>query len=146
MNPAAEITRGSHVRLHYTITLEDGTEADSSRGGEPLEFVLGDGTMLEKLEEFLLGMRAGQRAAYSVSPEQGFGYPDTEAVHVMPRNDFPAEMELAPGVIIAFTTPAGDEVPGTVTALDETQVTVDFNHPLAGHTLNFDVEILAVQA
>ncbi|WP_127475925.1 FKBP-type peptidyl-prolyl cis-trans isomerase [Sulfurivermis fontis] len=146
MNPAAEITRGSHVRLHYTITLEDGTEADSSRGGEPLDFVLGDGTMLEGLEDFLLGMRAGQRAAYSVSPEQGFGYRDAEAVHVMPRSDFPAEMELAPGVIVAFTTPAGDEVPGTVTALDETQVTVDFNHPLAGHTLNFDVEILAVQA
>lgn len=146
MSSVPEITRGSHIRLHYTITLEDGTEADSSRDGEPLEFALGDGTMLEALEDFLLGMRAGQRATWSVSPEQGFGYPDAEAVHVMPRNDFPADMDLAPGVIIAFTTPAGDEVPGTVTALDDAEVTVDFNHPLAGRTLSFDVEILAVQS
>lgn len=146
MNSDQSITRGSRVRLHYTLTLEDGTEVDSSHGGEPLEFALGDGTMLDGLESFLLGMRAGQRATYSVSPEQGFGYPDAEVVHVIPRHDFPAEMALAPGMIIAFTTPAGDEVPGTVTAVDDAQVTVDFNHPLAGHTLSFAVEILAVQS
>lgn len=145
MDTKQEIAPGSRVTLHYTLTLENGTEADSSRGGEPLIFTLGDGTMLEGLENFLLGMSAGQRASYGVSPEQCFGYPTTEAVHVMPRDDFPAEMDLAPGVIVGFTTPAGDEVPGTVTEVDEARVTVDFNHPLAGHTLNFDVEVLAVE-
>lgn len=144
MNTAPVIAPGSHVTLHYTITLEDGTEADSSRDGEPLAFALGDGTMLEGLEHVLLGMQAGQRATYSVSPEQCFGYPAAEAVHVMPRDDFPAEMDLAPGVIVGFATPAGDEVPGTVIEIDEARVTVDFNHPLAGHTLTFEVEILAV--
>lgn len=145
MDTKQEITPGSRVTLHYTLTLENGTEADSSRGGEPLVFTLGDGTMLEGLENFLLGMSVGQRASYSVSPEQCFGYPTADAVHIMPRADFPVGMELAPGVIVGFTTPGGDEVPGTVTEVDETQVTVDFNHPLAGHTLDFDVEILVVE-
>lgn len=141
-----EITHGSRVSLHYTLTLENGTEADSSRDGEPLSFVLGDGTMLEGLEGFLLGMKPGQHGEYRVSPEQGFGYPDADAVHVMPRDDFPVEMDLSPGVIVGFTTPAGDEVPGTITEIDEARVTVDFNHPLAGHTLNFQVDILAVES
>ncbi|PKM43212.1 MAG: peptidylprolyl isomerase [Gammaproteobacteria bacterium HGW-Gammaproteobacteria-1] len=141
-----EITRGSHVSLHYSLTLENGTEADSSRDGEPLTFVVGDGTMHEGLEGFLIGMKPGQQASYPVSPEQGFGYPDTDAVHVMPRDDFPVEMDLTPGVIVGFTTPAGDEVPGTITEIDEARVTVDFNHPLAGHTLNFEVEILTVES
>lgn len=145
MTTVPAVAPGSRITLHYTLTLENGTEADSSRGGEPLIFTLGDGTMLEGLENFLLGMSAGQRASYCVSPEQCFGYPTTDAVHVMPRDDFPAEMDLAPGVIVGFTTPAGDEVPGTVTEVDEARVTVDFNHPLAGHTLDFDVEILAVE-
>ncbi len=146
MNTAPVINPGSRITLHYTLTLENGTEADTSRDGEPLVFTLGDGTMLEGLENFLSGMHAGQHATYSVSPEQCFGYPDAGAVHVMPRDDFPVDMDLAPGVIVGFTTPAGDEVPGTVTEIDEARVTVDFNHPLAGHTLTFDVEILAVDA
>jgi FKBP-type peptidyl-prolyl cis-trans isomerase SlpA len=141
-----EVTRGSRVSLHYTLALENGTEADSSRGGEPLTFVLGDGTMHEGLEGLLIGMKPGQQANYQVGPEQGFGYPDADAIHVLPRDDFPAEMDLTPGVIVGFTTPAGDEVPGTITEVDEARVTVDFNHPLAGHTLNFDVEILVVDA
>lgn len=147
MSSVPEISRGSRVTLHYTLTLENGTEADSSRGDEPLGFTIGDGTMLAGLEHFLLGMHPGQRATFTVSPEHGFGHRDAEAVHVLPRDDFPEDlgMELAPGVIIGFTTPAGDEVPGTVTEVDEARVTVDFNHPLAGHTLSFAVEILAVE-
>lgn len=146
MTTQPEIGRGSRVRLHYTLTLEDGTEADSSHGGEPLAFTLGDGTLLAGLEQFLLGMHAGQRASHRVSPEQGFGYPDAAAVQVMPRDDFPAGMDLSPGVIVGFSTPAGDEVPGTIVAIDEARVTVDFSHPLAGHTLTFEVEILAVES
>lgn len=146
MDTQQEITRGSRVTLHYTLTLENGTEADSSHGDEPLSLVIGDGSMLEGLEACLLGMRAGQQATFMVGPEQGFGFPDAEAVQVMPRDDFPDDMDLTPGVIIGFTTPAGDEVPGTVTELDEARVTVDFNHPLAGHRLSFAVEILAVQS
>lgn len=146
MDTQQEISRGSRVTLHYTLTLENGLEADSSQGGEPLSFTIGDGSMLEGLEVCLLGMRAGQQATFMVEPEQGFGFPDAEAIQVMPRDDFPDDMDLTPGVIIGFTTPAGDEVPGTVTELDEARVTVDFNHPLAGHRLSFAVDILAVQS
>ncbi|MFA5626939.1 MAG: peptidylprolyl isomerase [Thiohalomonadaceae bacterium] len=146
MSSVTTVAQGRQLIMHYSLQLADGTEVDSSYGAEPLQFTLGDGSLLTGLEACLLGMQAGQQASYIITPEQGFGLPDSEAVQVMACDEFPADMELAPGLIIAFTTPAGDELPGTIIALDENQATVDFNHPLAGHTVIFAVEILSVQA
>ena len=138
------ITSESKVVMHYRITLEDGTEADSSFGGEPMQFQMGDGTLSEGLEAALLGLSVGSRESLDLSPEQAFGYPDTTNIHEMPRSDFPEEITLEPGVIIGFDTPSGDEIPGMVLEVDEDRVKVDFNHPLAGHSLKFEVEILKV--
>lgn len=141
------IQPGSRVRLHFSLRLEDGTEVDASRGGEPLTVTLGDGTLARGLEMALLGMRAGQRETVQVPPAlSGFGERSDEAIQEMPRSDFPDDMALEPGTIIAFNTPTGDEVPGAIRAVGEDAVTVDLNHPLAGHELTFEVEILEVQA
>jgi FKBP-type peptidyl-prolyl cis-trans isomerase SlpA len=142
---AMGITSDSTVIMHFRITLEDGTEADSSFGEEPMQFQMGDGTLSEGLEQVLLGLPAGARQTFLLSPEQAFGYPDTANIHELPRSDFSMEMVLEPGVIIGFETPSGEELPGLVLEADEEKVKVDFNHPLAGHNLEFEVEILEVE-
>ena len=136
---------GSRVTLHYTLSLEDGMVADSTREGEPLRFTLGDGSLIEGLELALLGLRAGERQCLAIPPQTGFGFRDPEQVHELPRRDFPAHIPLEEGLIIGFSTPSGEEVPGAVLAVGKDSVTVDFNHPLAGHEVTFDVEILAVE-
>lgn len=139
------ITSDSNVVMHYRITLEDGTEADASFGGEPMRFQIGDGTLSEGLEDVLIGLSVGTKECFDLSPEQAFGYPDTANIHEMPRSDFSTEMMLEPGVIVGFDTPSGDEIPGMVLEVDEAKVKVDFNHPLAGHHLEFEVEILEIK-
>lgn len=142
-----EITPGSKISMHFTISLEDGTVAETTRDdNEPLEFVLGDGTMIQGLELALYGLKPGDKQTLTIEPRLAFGFPDPENVHTMPRSEFPEDMPLARGVIVEFNTPAGDEVPGTVLDVNEQGVKVDFNHPLAGHKITFEVEILSVQS
>lgn len=142
--PAPAIAPGSRVTLHYAITLEDGTVADSSYGTEPLQCVIGDGTLLSGLERALYGLTAGQHQRLRIPPAEGFGERDADNIHDLPRGDFAPEMQLAPGVIIGFATPSGAEVPGMVREVGDEMVKVDFNHPLAGHEITFDVDILAI--
>ena len=142
-----EIRPGSKVLMHFTLSLEDGTVAETTRDdNEPLEFVMGDGTLIEGLELALYGLKAGDKQTLSIEPKLAFGFPDPENVHSMPRHEFPQEMQLARGVIMEFNTPAGDEVPGTVLEVNDREVKVDFNHPLAGHQITFEVEILSVES
>lgn len=142
----ALIEPGSRVRLQFSLRLEDGTEVDGTVEGEPMEFVMGDGSISSGLEMALLGMRAGDHETVVIGPQlSGFGDRSEEAVQTLPRSDFPHDMDLEPGLIVAFETPTGDEVPGAIRAVDEQHVTVDLNHPLAGHELTFEVEIEDVQ-
>lgn len=130
--------------MHFSISLEDGTVAEDSFADEPVEVVIGAGDLQTGLERVLLGLRKGDRQAFRIPPEQSFGFSDPDAVQHMKRSDFPKDMELVPGLIIAFTTPAGDELPGTILQVHGEEVRVDFNHPLAGHQLLYKVEILNV--
>jgi len=138
------IQPGSEVVMHYTLTLEDGTVADTSRDDQPLCFTMGDDTMIAGLERVLYGLKPGDHQVLCIAPPDAFGYPDESNIHTMPRADFPEDMELEPGVIIEFGLPSGEPVPGTVAELRDDEVVVDFNHPLAGHEITFDVEILTV--
>lgn len=140
------IQHGSEVLMHFKITLEDGTVADSTDGEAPLSFVMGDQTLIEGLELALYGLKAGDKQSLRIDPENAYGYPDPENIHQMSREDFPTDMELDKGVIVAFSTPDGDEFPGMVIEVGDKQVTVDFNHPLAGHEITFEVEILDVKS
>lgn len=144
MSNASKIAPGCCVSLRYALYLEDGTEVDHS-GDEAVQFVIGDGSLHLGLESVLLGLSAGGKDSFSIEPAQGFGLPDPDNIHAMPRDDFPDELDLTPGVIIGFSTPSGEEIPGMIVSVDEARVEVDFNHPLAGRTLRFDVEILSVE-
>ena len=138
------ISPESTVTLHLSLTLQDGTVAESTFDGEPLTFTMSDGTLVEGLELGLYGLRAGQTQRLTLYPQQAFGVRDPEKVHHLPRADFPADMALEPGCIIGFDTPQGEELPGMIVSLDDSSVEVDFNHPLAGREVIFDVEIIDV--
>ena len=135
---------GSKVTLHFTIRATDGTVMESSVGGEPETFVMGDGTLLEGFELALVSLRAGDRQTLTLRPDQAYGARDPDAVVVLPRGHFPADMALEPGAMVAFTTAEGHEVPGRVITLRDDAVEVDFNHPLAGQDVVLEVEVLEV--
>lgn len=130
--------------MHFSILLEDGTVAETTEGDEPLRFTLGDGTLVEGLELALLGLKPGDKQSLKIPPEHAYGFADPQNVHPMARSDFPEDMALKRGVIISFALPDGDELPGMVKEVGEQQVMIDFNHPLAGHEITFNVEILEV--
>ena len=146
------ISTESTVTLHLSLTLKDGTVAESTFDGEPLTFTMGDGSLVEGLELGLYGLRSGDCQRLELYPEQHFGLHDPAKVHQMARSEFGTEfgaesdtgIVLQPGVIVGFDTLAGEELSGTVVSLDEATVDVDFNHPLAGRTVIFDVEIIDV--
>ncbi|WP_439859704.1 FKBP-type peptidyl-prolyl cis-trans isomerase [Pseudomonas sp. MBLB4136] len=133
------------VTLHFALKLENGEVVDSTEGKAPATFRVGDGNLLPGFESALFGFKAGDKRSVQVLPEQGFGQPNPQNVQVMPRAQF-QDMELSEGLLVIFNDAANTELPGVVKAFDEAQVTIDFNHPLAGKTLNFDVEIIEVRA
>lgn len=132
------------VTLHFALKLENGDVVDSTFDKSPATFKVGDGNLLPGFEAALYGFKAGDKRSLQIEPENAFGQPNPQNVQVMPRGQF-AEMELSEGLLIIFNDAANAELPGVVKAFDESQVTIDFNHPLAGKTLSFDVEIIEVR-
>jgi len=138
------VSPGSTVTLHLSLTLEDGTVAESTFGGEPFTFTMGTGVLAHGLELALYGLYPGDTQRLELTPRQTFGQRDPANIHHLPRSVFAQELQIEPGVIVGFETADGDEVGGAVLALDGDSVEVDFNHPLAGHVITFAVEIIDV--
>ena len=135
---------GSTVTLHLSLALEDGLIAESTFEGEPHTFTMGDGTLLPGLELALHGLRTGDTQRLLLHPTQAYGLRDPAKRHHLPRTAFPDDINLEPGLVIGFTDAGGEEVPGTVLAVGDAAVEVDFNHPLAGHAVTFEVQIIKV--
>jgi FKBP-type peptidyl-prolyl cis-trans isomerase SlpA len=140
------IEPGSRVTLHYTLSLADETVVDSTREAEPITFQIGSGALIEILESRLIGLRAGEQRRFKVSAAQSQLPASAEAIQAMARSDFPAELAIEAGQVLGFVLPSGEEVPGLIVSISDTEVIVDFSHPLAGRDLIFDVEILAVES
>lgn len=135
----------TQVTLHFAIKLDNGDVVDSTFDKQPATFTVGDGSLLPGFEQALYGLKAGDKRSLPIGPEQGFGQGNPQNIQVMPRAQF-ADMELSEGLLIIFNDAANAELPGVVKAFDANQVTIDFNHPLAGKDLTFDVEIIDVKA
>lgn len=148
MSQAKTIQQDSTVTLHFDIRLKDGSIADSTRNmGKPARFTMGDGSFSAKMEAELLGLKAGDKKKIMLLPDDAFGQPHPANVFQMPRKRFAGtdiEKQLEPGLLIAFTQRDGTDRPGLIRSVDEHEVTVDFNHPLAGHVVLLDVEIIQV--
>ena len=132
------------VTLHFSLSLENGEQVDSTFDKKPATFKVGDGNLLPGFEQQLFGLKAGDKRTFQIAPEQGFGQHNPQNVQTMPRSQFEG-MELSEGLLVIFNDAAKTELPGVVKAFDDRQVTVDFNHPLAGKALTFAVEIFDVK-
>jgi peptidylprolyl isomerase len=129
------------VRIHYTGRLQDGRVFDSSRDRDPLEFEAGSPDVIAGISFAVVGMQEGQERTISIAPEDAFGPRQEEMVQQVPRNALPEETKV--GDVLRAT--AGDqEVQVVVAELDDTHAVIDGNHPLAGQTVEFDLELLAV--
>ncbi|CAM3812345.1 FKBP-type 16 kDa peptidyl-prolyl cis-trans isomerase [Vibrio aerogenes CECT 7868] len=138
------IQKDSSVALHFTIKLEDGSVADSTyQANKPARLVVGDGSLSDNFEKCLLGLKAGDKKSIALEAQDAFGLPNPDNIHHMERSRFVGQ-ELEVGIIMAFSGPDGAEIPGIISEINGDSVTVDFNHPLSGQNVVFDVEILSV--
>ena len=140
-----QVAKDSTVTMHFSLSLADGTPVDGTPDGEPMTFSMGDGSMISAFEQVLLGMAVGDKQQVSLDPRDTFGFPDEENKHWMKKSDFDLDVEFEEGLVIEFSTPDGDEIPGILMEIAEDEVLIDFNHPLAGHEVVFSVEIVDIQ-
>jgi len=133
---------GTKVEIRFSLKLADGQVVDST-GDNAASFVVGDGSLLPGFERAMFGMLEGEAKSFDF--ENGFGERNDENVQRMPRTQFASDMKLEEGLIVSFADQEKTELPGVVTKVSELIVEVDFNHPLAGKNLIFDVEIIDVQ-
>ncbi|KMT64884.1 FKBP-type peptidyl-prolyl cis-trans isomerase [Catenovulum maritimum] len=140
-----QIKAGSEVVMHFSIKLEDGTAAESTKvANKPAKFVMGDGSLTKSFEDCLLGLTEGQQQSFKLAPEDAFGLSNPDNIYHLDRSKFSSDTPAEEGSIVAFAQPDGSELPGIIRSVAGDSVTVDFNHPLAGLTVEFDVEILSV--
>lgn len=136
--------KGDVVRVHYTGRLDDGTEFDSSAGREPLQFEVGSGQIIEGFDRQVTQMDEGEKSTVTIPASEAYGEHRPEQVQELPRGAIPAEIDPKPGMQLQATTQAGEPVPIMVVDVNDESVTVDANHPLAGHDLVFDIELVEI--
>lgn len=140
------ICDNSEVLLHFDLTLEDGTAADSTRvNNKPAKMKMGDGSLMPNFEDCLRGLTVGDKKSFSIAANDAFGMPNPDNIYHLDRTKFSADMEIKEGMIMGFSQPDGSELPGVIRDIAGHSVTVDFNHPLAGQNVVFNVEILDVK-
>ena len=137
------VGEGTEITLHFSLKLDSGEVIDSNFEGDPATFTMGDGNMLPGFEKKLSGMVSGEQETFMIKPEDGFGQSNPNNFQSMPRDQF-NDVELVEGLMMSFADAQKAELPGVVSAFDDETVTIDFNHPLAGQTVIFDVEIINV--
>ena len=141
---AEQINLNSLVLMHYSLTMTDGTLIESSFDDEPLEVTMGSEQLTEGMELAIVGLKEGDEQTLTLTVEQCFGFRDEDNIHDMPLTDFTGELTAEVGLVFNFGTDEDRELPGTILAIKSDSVEVDFNHPLAGHSLIFTVKILEI--
>jgi len=138
------IQDGKTVEFDYTLTV-DGQVVETSEGKEPAKYTHGEGKIVPGLSKELEGMKAGEEKSIEISPEEGYGNIDPKAFHEVPKTDFPQDMELKIGMPFQAKASDGKVFLIRIAQIKDDTVIIDFNHPLAGKKLNFDVKIVSVE-
>lgn len=133
------------VKIAYTGTLPDGSQFDTSEGGDPLEFMIGSGQMIPKFEENLLGLRKGEKKTFTIAAADAYGVHDDTLMMDVPLTAFPKDLKLEQGMQLGTTGSMGEQMIVTVTELKEDSAVIDYNHPLAGKDLTFAIEVADVR-
>ncbi len=132
------------VTVDYKGTFDDGTVFDTSDGKEPLTFQLGKGSVIKGFENAIIGMKVGEKKDTSIMPSDGYGERDERLIQQVPKAMFPPDLELKPGLGLKLQAPTGQIITAMVAEVNDEKVTVDFNHPLAGRTLHFQIRLVSI--
>ena len=140
------IDKGSVVTFHYTLTIPSEDHiADSSRDAEPAIVTIGEGELIQGLENRMLGLKPGDKRQFDIPCMEAYGPSEQDRILSIPLTEFPEDMDVEEGNVIGFTTPSGEELAGVVLKHEDGKAVIDFSHPLAGYDLQFDIEILKVE-
>lgn len=140
----ASAEEGDTVRVHYTLTLEDGSVRDTSEGKDPLQFTIGNGQVIQGFGEAVIGMKVGETKTVTIPPEESYGLHDDDLTYTFNQSELAEGIEPEVGMELPFSTQSGAVVYYPIIALSESEVTVDVNHPLAGETLTFEIELVEI--
>lgn len=135
---------GLFVTVHYTGKLENGEVFDTSANRAPLEFQVGGGQIIQGFEANIKGMKVSEKKTFSLPPDQAYGERDETLERSFARDQIPSDVNPKVGDTVALQNQQGQQVPATVTAADDEKIVVDLNHPLAGKTLEFEVEVTGI--
>jgi FKBP-type peptidyl-prolyl cis-trans isomerase 2 len=138
------VEKNTIATVHYTGTLPDGEVFDSSREKDPMTFLVGHKNMIPGFEQELIGASKGETRTFTLTPDRAYGERDESAVQQVERGQFPENMDIKPGMMMAAQTDQGP-IPFTISEINGEQVTIDFNHQMAGKTLIFEVEVIDVR-
>lgn len=136
---------GTKITLHFALQLENGDMVDSNFERDPATFTVGDGNLLPGFEKALFGMMEGEHKTLVIKPEDGFGQRNPNNIQEIARSQFSPDLELSEGLMLSFADAQKTELPGVVQSFDDDVVVVDFNHPLAGRDILFEVAILKIE-
>lgn len=139
-----EAKSGDTVRLHYKGTLDDGSVFDSSEGRDPLEFTVGSGQIIPGLDQAIPGMKIGDEKTVRVEAENAYGAHNPDARQAVPRSNIPDSVPLEVGLQLQAQTDNGQMMTVVVAEIAEDEVVLDANHPLAGKTLTFDIQLTGI--
>lgn len=141
------VTATSRVLADVTVKLKDGSVADSTKvSGKPSWLIMGNGSFSQAFELKLIGAKVDQKLVFELSAKDAFGESQPDNIHFMDISQFPQDIQLEKGAIVSFTQPNGSEFPGIIREIEATSVKVDFNHPLAGEAIIFEIEIKQIAA
>lgn len=144
-----KVEQNKMVGVDYKLTV-DGVVADQSRPGQPLEFIVGTGMLLPKFEEAILGKEIGDSVSFTLEAKDGYGELIADAIVDLPKNIFMVDGKLAEDILfvgsqVPMSDAQGNRMMGIVREIGDEMIKMDFNHPMAGKTLNFDVEVISVR-
>jgi FKBP-type peptidyl-prolyl cis-trans isomerase SlyD len=141
---ALVVSEGKSVKVEYTLTV-DGKVIDSSKGRQPLEFTAGSHQVVPGFEKAVMGMKVGEKKSFKVKPEEGYGAENPKAIRDIPRKELPADVTPKAGMTLYAQAKNGQHFPVKIVEVKKDVVVMDFNHPLAGKTLNFDVQVIDIK-
>jgi len=142
-----QVQAESRVLADVTVKLKDGSIADSTKvSGEPTWLVMGDGSFSQAFESFMIGAEVADTLTFELEAKDAFGEAEPNSIHFMDLMQFPQDIKLEKGSIVSFEQPNGEPLPGIIREIQGTSVKVDFNHPLAGEVIVFEIEIKKIAA
>jgi peptidylprolyl isomerase len=138
------VENGNFVKLHYTGRLGNGEIFDSSQGCQPLEVQVGRGHVIKGFEDALFGMVLNEKKTFTLTPDEAYGERDEEAFQSFMRDKLPPGFQAEAGQVIGIQSSDGCQAPAVITHVDDEKIVVDLNHPLAGQSLTFDIEVVEI--